>query len=50
MDKCSQVEGQDGSDSKMMFQTIWDITGEKRLYREEIIKDRDGNKLTIKMW
>ena len=45
-EKCIQVEQLEGRDPKAMFETIRDITGERRPFREEIIKYRDGSILT----
>ena len=41
-----QAEQLKGRDSKEMFEIITEITGKKRAYRGEIIKDTNGNLLT----
>ena len=45
-EKCLHAEQMEGRDSREMFDIIREITGKKRAYRGEIIKDRDANLLT----
>ena len=38
-ENCLQVEQLEGTDSKKMFDLIREVTGKKKAYRGEIIKD-----------